>query len=54
MYTYYLTAMMCLTNVPAECKIVWERGPIQSGPECQAQAKAVPPSPQWNKVTCWF
>jgi hypothetical protein len=54
MYTYYLTAMMCLTNVPAECKIVWERGPIKSGLECQAQAKAVVPKPQWNKVTCWF
>ena len=57
MYTYYLTAMMCLQSAPVlpmECRIVWERGPIKSGPECQAQAKVVVPKPQWNKVTCWF
>ena len=57
MYVYYLTAMMCLQSasvLPMECRTVWERGPIKTAAECQAQAKALRPDPKWNKVTCWF
>ena len=57
MYVYYLTAMMCLQsmpNLPRECRIVWERGPIHTAAECQARAKTIQPDRKWNKLTCWF
>lgn len=54
MYVYYLTASLCLTNIPAECQIVWERGPIKTFPECQKAVRNVPASDSWNKLTCWF
>lgn len=54
MYVYYLTASLCMTNIPAECKVVWQHGPYKTAQQCQAKGKATQPHPSWNKLTCYF
>lgn len=54
MYVYYLTASLCLTNIPAECKIVWQQGPYKTAQQCQTKGKATQLHPSWNKLTCYF
>jgi hypothetical protein len=53
MHTYFLVAMICTTNIPAECKQIWEKGPYANFWECQKHA-IIMASPDQYKITCWF